>query len=154
MQIADLAFVTGIALMAGCVTSQGNTGTQDVKQQVWTTELAFARTMADRDHPGFMSFLSEEAIFLTEEGALRGKPQVADWWRRFYQGSAAPFAWKPQRVEVLDSGTLALSTGSVHGSNDAVIGTYTSIWRLEAPGAWRIVFDQGCNACQKREATP
>ena len=28
-----------------------------------------------------------------------------------------------------------------------VIATFSSIWRLEGDGAWRIVFDHGCDAC-------
>jgi ketosteroid isomerase-like protein len=154
MHIAYLTFAVGITLLGGCATTRESAELQDVAQQVRATEQAFARTMADRDHQGFMSFLSEEAVFLTEEGALRGKQRVADWWQRFYREPAAPFAWKPHQVEVLDSGTLALSTGPVLGLNDRVIGTFTSIWRLEAPGTWRIVFDKGCNACPRRETTP
>jgi ketosteroid isomerase-like protein len=52
-------------------------------------------------------------------------------------------------VEVLASGQLALSTGPVRDSKGKVIGTFTSIWRLEAPGKWRIVFDKGSPVCDK-----
>lgn len=48
---------------------------------------------------------------------------------------------------VLDSGTLALSTGPVRDPKGKLVATYTSIWRLEAPGTWRIVFDKGNDAC-------
>jgi hypothetical protein len=27
------------------------------------------------------------------------------------------------------------------------IATFISVWRRESPGIWRIVFDQGCDAC-------
>ena len=27
------------------------------------------------------------------------------------------------------------------------VATFTSIWRLEAPGTWRIVFDKGNDVC-------
>jgi len=50
-------------------------------------------------------------------------------------------------VEVLDSGTLALSTGPVHDPGGKRIGTFSSIWRREADGSWRIVFDKGCPVC-------
>ena len=58
----------------------------------------------------------------------------------------APFSWKPERVEVLDSGKLALSTGPVYDPDGKRIGSITSIWRREAPGTWRIVFDKGDSA--------
>ncbi len=48
---------------------------------------------------------------------------------------------------MLDSGTLALSTGPVHDAQGKLIATFNSIWRQEAPGVWRIVFDKGSEVC-------
>ncbi|HPA52918.1 MAG TPA: DUF4440 domain-containing protein, partial [Thermoanaerobaculia bacterium] len=61
----------------------------------------------------------------------------------------APFSWEPALVEVLDSGTLALSTGPVRDPAGKETGTFTSIWRREGPGTWRIVFDKGNPVCPK-----
>lgn len=116
--------------------------------QVADTERAFARTMADRDHTAFTAFLSAETIFFSGEQPLRGAPAVAEAWRRFFASPAAPFSWEPQTVQVLDSGTLALSSGPVHDPQGKLVGTFTSIWRQEAPGTWRIVFDKGCQVCE------
>jgi len=44
---------------------------------------------------------------------------------------------------VLESGNLALSTGPVRDPSGKVTGSFTSIWRQEKPGVWRIVFDKG-----------
>jgi len=49
-------------------------------------------------------------------------------------------------VEVLASGDLAQSSGPVI-VNDRVVGRFNSIWRLEAPHTWRIVFDKGEPVC-------
>ena len=43
--------------------------------------------------------------------------------------------------------TLALSTGPVRDAYGREFATFTSIWRLEAPGVWRIVFDKGDDTC-------
>ena len=116
-------------------------------REVWNTEVAFARTMADRNHADFVSFLAEETVFLGETRTLRGKTEVADGWRRFYDGPQAPFSWGPDRVEVLASGTLALSSGPVLAPQGKRIGTFNSVWRRESDGRWRIVFDNGCPPC-------
>ena len=42
-------------------------------------------------------------------------------------------------MQVLDSGTLALSSGPVRNARGEVFATFTSIWRREAPGVWRII---------------
>jgi ketosteroid isomerase-like protein len=119
----------------------------ELKQQVADTERAFARTMADRNHAAFVTFLSDEAIFFTSTKPLRGRQEVADFWKRFYEKPDAPFSWTPETVEVLDSGTLALSTGPVFDPAGKNVATFTSIWRLEAPGVWRIIFDKGNDVC-------
>ena len=104
--------------------------------------------MARRDHAAFSTFLSAEAVFFSGPKPLRGKEQVAAWWRRFYEKPEAPFSWEPERVEVLESGAQALSTGPVRDPKGKQIGTFTSIWRLEAPSTWRVVFDKGDDACE------
>jgi ketosteroid isomerase-like protein len=119
----------------------------DLKQQVMATERAFAKTMADRDFTAFTSFLSDEAIFFSETTPLRGKAAISAAWKSFYNDKPAPFSWAPETVEVLDSGTLALSSGPVRDPNGKVIATFQSIWRLERPGTWHIVFDKGSTAC-------
>ena len=48
-------------------------------------------------------------------------------------------------VEVLGSGTRALSTGSVRDPAGQWVGTFTSIWRREADGRWLVVFAKGCS---------
>lgn len=118
----------------------------DLKQQVLDTEGAFAQTMSDRDFDAFRDFLSEEAVFFSGAEALRGKARVGEAWKGFFEGDDAPFSWSPDQVEVLDSGTLALSTGPVFDPEGNRIATFSSIWRLEGDG-WRIIFDKGCSAC-------
>jgi ketosteroid isomerase-like protein len=119
----------------------------ELHRQVMETERAFAKTMADRDSAAFASFVSDEAVFFSGPSPLRGKKQVTGWWKRYYEKKEAPFSWEPEQVEVLDSGLLALSTGPVYDRKGMKIATFTSIWRLEGPGVWRIVFDKGNEVC-------
>lgn len=118
-----------------------------LQQQVRDVETAFAKTMADRDHDAFSTFLADEAVFVSAATA-RGRDQVAAQWQRFFESPEAPFSWQPETVEVLDSGTLALSTGPVHDAGGQLISRFSSIWRQEAPGEWRIVFDKGEQVCE------
>ncbi len=119
----------------------------DLQKQVREREVAFAKTMADRDHAAFTSFVSEEAIFMGRT-ALRGRAAVAEGWKRFFEGPKAPFSWEPERVEVVDSGTLAISSGPVRDPEGNRTGTFNSTWRREADGQWRIVLDIGCPPCR------
>jgi ketosteroid isomerase-like protein len=137
-----------LLFIAGCATSLAQPDRAALQRQVFDTERAFARTMADRDLGAFASLISDEAIFFSSTQALRGRPEIVERWKKFYEKSKAPFSWEPEKVEVLDSGTLALSTGPVHDPDGKLIGTFTSIWRQERPGQWRTVFDKGCDVCE------
>ena len=141
-----LAAAFAVAL-AACATPLPKPGVADVQKQVADTERAFAKTMADRNHAAFAAFLSDESVFFTGPKPLHGKAEVADGWKRFYERPQAPFSWQPEIVEVLESGTLAISSGPVFDPSGKKFATFTSIWRLEAPGVWRIVFDKGNPEC-------
>ncbi len=118
----------------------------ELKEQVRKTEIAFAKTMADRDAAAFATFLAKDTIFMSNGRASRGPQQVADAWKQFFQGPEAPFSWEPEFVEVTDSGTLALSTGPVRDPSGKRVGTFNSVWRREGK-RWKIVLDNGCPAC-------
>lgn len=143
--------LSAAVLLTGCATGPAP-DPAELRRQVLETERAFARTMADRDHAAFTAFLAEETVWFSGKQPLRGREAVAADWKRFYETPEAPFSWEPAEVEVLDSGTLALSSGPVRDPAGRVFASFTSIWRLEAPGVWRIVFDKGCEACARERA--
>jgi len=132
---------------AGCTAFPPPTLTGVARQDVMAAERAFAKTMADRDHQAFASFVADDAIFFGGPEPLRGKQQVVDGWAPFFEGSEAPFSWEPAEVEVLESGALALSSGPVRNAGGDLVARFTSIWRREADGTWRVVFDKGCDVC-------
>ena len=116
---------------------------EELARQVRASETAFARTMAARDAAAFASHIADEAVFLGQR-PLRGKTTVVAEWKRYFEGAQAPFSWEPETVEVLDSGTLALTRGPVRDEKGQQTGTFNSIWRRDADGRWKIVFDMGC----------
>jgi len=139
--------VAVLALSLGAGNALAQTEMNALQQQVADTERAFAKTMADRDHEAFKTFLSEEAVFFGDGEVLRGKEAIAEGWRSLYTGPDALFSWEPIEVEVLESGTLAISSGPVYNPQGERTGTFNSIWRLEADGKWRVIFDKGCPPC-------
>src|SRR5215831_13968343 len=87
-----------------------------LKEVVSDAERAFAEAMARRDPVAFASHVSAEAVFFSSpDGSrvLRGRDAVVEGWKRYFEGPRAPFSWEPEAVEVLESGTLAMTTGPV-----------------------------------------
>jgi ketosteroid isomerase-like protein len=141
-----------ISLLSACLMLAATAGNarvsqEELKKQVLESERAFAATMKARDFEGFTRFVADEAVFMSAEGALRGKEAVARAWRQYYDKPEAPFSWAPEEVEVVESGTLAYSGGPIYDRSGKKIGRFNSIWRLEAPGRWKVVFDRGSDFC-------
>ena len=149
MRPIRLLALPAVLALLDCASAGPKASPSDLAREVRETERAFAKTMADRDYAAFASFLAKETVFFSRETPLHGAEEVAAWWKRWYEGPQAPFSWEPVEVEVLPSGTLALSSGPVRDPSGNLVGTFTSIWRREGPGRWRIVFDKGNPACPK-----
>ena len=135
-----------LAVLTGCAAVPPRSNAE-LEKQVADAERAFAKTMADRDYAAFANFLSDETIFYSGPNPIRGKQAVIENWKRFYEKPAPPFSWAPEQVQVLDSGTLAISSGPVRDPQGRHFANFSSIWRLEAPGVWRVIFDKGSTVC-------
>lgn len=123
---------------------------EQLTQQVRDAENAFAATMAARDLKAFATFLADDAVFFGN-GASRGKAAVIESWKGLYEKPQAPFSWRSEEVQVLDSGQLAHSSGPVFNAQGERVSTFNSIWRRESDGKWRVVFDKGCPVCKCAE---
>ncbi len=124
----------------------------DLRGQVFAAESTFAHTLAVRDFEAFGSHVATDAIFFGRRGVMHGKAEVVAGWKPLFEGPKAPFSWRPEVVEVLESGTLAHSSGPVMDPDGKVFGTFNSVWRLDADGRWRVVFDKGCPVCDSTRA--
>lgn len=130
--------------IAGAVHAETNA---ELQKQVRDAETAFAATMAGRDFASFGRFVAEDAVFFGSDGVQRGKSEVVAAWKGLFDGPKAAFSWAPKDVEVVGSGGLALSSGPVYDASGKRFGTYTSVWRREPDGAWKIVLDKGNPYC-------
>ena len=144
-----MKFQVFCALVLGICVSAPRAGESlaELTEQVRATELAFAKTLADRDLEQFAAMIAPDVIWLGDQ-PLRGPDAVVASWKAYFEGPTAPFSWRPELVEVQEGGKLALSTGPVLDPAGRRVGTFTSIWRREPSGAWKIIFDRGCPVCQ------
>lgn len=114
-----------------------------LEREVRDAETAFARTMAARDFAAFGRFIADDAVFVNGGQPLRGKAAIVAEWRKYFADADAPFAWRPEIVAVLPSGTLAQTVGPVTGADGKEFARFYSTWRRDADGRWRIVLDNG-----------
>ena len=115
---------------------------------VKAAEIAFAKTMADRKLERFGDYVADDAVFNGSKPHI-GKAAVIESWKAFFDGPQAPFSWAPDAVAATADGRYAISTGLARDPAGKVISRFTSIWRKDADGHWRVVADQGVDvACE------
>ena len=80
----------------------------------------------------------------------RGPEEVAEGWANFFKPDGPLIRWRPMIVELVASGTLAISRGPyrltrLNEDGEAVHtwGTFNSTWRLDQQGEWHVLFDAG-----------
>lgn len=132
-----------LMLVVYSCTRISNENINTAASEVEARELAFAKTMEDRDFEAFLSFVSPEAVFFKGNEPLRGHAEISQTWAPLFEDQTAPFSWHPDLVEVLESGRLALSSGPVLGASGEILGRFNSIWRKDNDGQWRVIFDKG-----------
>ncbi len=144
MKRSSLVVVPLAALLATPLS--GQTVAATLQQQVFAAESSFATSFARRDTAAFAALIAPDAVFFGQ-GAMRGKAAVVEGWRALLQQPTPPFSWKPEVVEVIESGDLAFSSGPVLDPQGRQVGTFNSIWRRQPDGRWLVVFDKGCPVC-------
>jgi ketosteroid isomerase-like protein len=124
----------------------------DLVKDVRCREIAFSQSAENRDLNAFRSFLDADARFVAAD-VNRGVTEIAEAWSVFFDSQGPAIKWRPQFVEVLENGTLALSRGTYRttgkdtdGNTVEYWGTFNSVWRLNDDGQWRVVFDAGSPA--------
>lgn len=119
--------------------------TKDVR----CAELSFARSVEQGDREAFEQLLASDARFVGTR-LLRGPAEILREWEPFFEPDYPQLIWRPETVDVLAEGRMALSRGpyllTVRDSQGALRehwGYYHSIWRRSSDDQWRIQFDMG-----------
>ena len=141
------------AFHAAAATLQSAADLAAVAAEVKAGETAFAGTMADRRLDRFTDFVAEDAVFNGNKPHI-GRAAVVETWKGFFDGPQAPFSWAPDAVAASTDGRYAVSTGLARDAAGKAISRFTTIWRKDGDGRWRVIVDQGvdvpdCTAPQK-----
>ena len=122
-------------------------------EEVRRAELAFAASVMENRPDRFAAALDEGAVFVGG-GVSRGKAEVVESWKGYFAEGRPYFEWHPELVELSADGELGLSRGpwtirakDKDGKEVEQKGTFNSVWRRQADGSWRVIFDAGCSPC-------
>jgi ketosteroid isomerase-like protein len=95
-------------------------------------EIGFSKSVENLNRNLFPTFIDPDARFVGNK-VDRSREAIAEAWRVFFADDGPLIKWRPQFVEVLESGDLALTRGPYR----------IIVWRLNDDGEWLVVFDAG-----------
>jgi ketosteroid isomerase-like protein len=114
----------------------------------------------EKGSTGYMSFYADEAVELPDGAdTLQGKEAISKTMG-FLDDKNNRLTWEPVRVDVAASGDLAYSYGNYEfrsigkdGKPAVERGKYTTVWKKQKDGHWKVVLDMG-NASPAPGAKP
>jgi ketosteroid isomerase-like protein len=128
----------------------------DPARAVREADLAMSRAVEARDAGAFAGRVDPDAIFVGERGLSRGRGAVAEAWRPYFEPEGPRLSWRPGTAVVASSADLACTTGSFvwegpvrPGERGRAEGSYVTVWRRGADGAWRALFDAALEPAER-----
>ena len=95
-----------ITILYACAPAAFASPAEDVRCR----EIAFGQSVEAQDLARFRSFIDDDARFVGN-AVSKGPTAIADAWSVFFTEKGPQIKWRPQFVEVLEDGKLALTRG-------------------------------------------
>jgi ketosteroid isomerase-like protein len=113
-------------------------------------EGEFMKAAAERGSAGYMSYYADDAVEVSNGAAIiTGKINIAKTMG-FLDDKNNHLSWTPVGADISASGDLGYTYGayefrSVSKDGKPVVehGKYTSIWKKQKDGSWKVVLDMG-----------
>jgi len=121
-------------------------------------EADFMKAAAERGAEGYMSYYADDAVEVPNGAdAIHGKANIAKTMA-FLNDKNNQLTWTPVDAGISISGDLGWTSGSYEfrskgkdGKVKIEQGKYTSIWKKQPDGTWKVVLDMGNASTQKEK---
>jgi len=113
-------------------------------------EAEFMQATAERGSQGYLSYYAEDAVEVPNGvGLIQGKANIAKTMG-FLDVKDNHLTWTPVGADISSSGDLGYTYGTYEfrskdkdGKPTVEHGKYTSIWKKQKDGSWKVALDMG-----------
>jgi ketosteroid isomerase-like protein len=119
------------------------------EKEILDADRACSHASSEKGLEGFLSCFSENATVLPGGGGpVSGKAAIRKTMAETFSKPNTRLTWEPLKAEASGDlgysfGTFVLQTTGPDDEAREAYGKYTSVWKREKPGVWRIVVDIG-----------
>ena len=117
------------------------------KDLLFQLEAEFAEAVAKDGNAAFVVYMADDGVELDDGGGIstRDNMRKQDAWPK-----GSTLTWKPVGGDMAASGDLGYTYGNFvfksknrDGQPTVHYGKYTSIWKKQKDGSWKVVVDMG-----------
>ena len=113
-------------------------------------EADLMKSAAEHGAQGYLAYYADDAVELPNDAPLiQGKVKIARSMS-FLDNKQNHLSWTPVGADMSSSGDLGYTYGNFQfsavdkdGKSITEYGKYTSIWKKQADGSWKVVLDMG-----------
>ena len=147
MRLLTILLITG--LLAGAFAA---TPEPDGSAKLLQLEADFQKATAEHGLDGFMSYFADDAVDLPNGGpVVTGRENIRQGLGPW--GPDVSLTWTPLHAEMAASGDIGYVYGSFvfkgkdkDGNLATHYGKYTTIWKKQNDGSWKVAVDMGNSA--------
>ena len=110
-------------------------------------EVDFVADVAKHGHAAFLTYFAEDGVELVDGGGIDSKDAMR---KQPPWPEGTTLTWTPVKAEMSASGDLGYTYGNYvytaknkEGKLVANYGKYTSIWKKQKDGQWKVIVDMG-----------
>jgi ketosteroid isomerase-like protein len=152
--VVVLVAVTNVLSQARPAASASPKATAETLKQL---EADFMKAAAEKGSAGYMSYYADDAVEVPNGGPLiPGKENIAKGMG-FLDDKNNSLTWTPVGADISAAGDLGYTYGTFEfrskdkdGKPLVEHGKYTSIWKKQKDGSWKVVLDMGNASSQPK----
>jgi ketosteroid isomerase-like protein len=147
--VAVCALVAALFVLPGAIFS-GSASTKASPETLKQLEADFMKAAAEKGSAGYMSYYADDAVEVPNGApVIQGKENIAKGMT-FLDDKSNHLVWTPAGADISASGDLGYTYGNYEfhskdkdGKPAVEHGKYTSIWKKQKDGSWKVALDMG-----------
>ena len=120
----------------------------DLVVEIFEIERQFALLVSEKGlKDAFLAYAAKDAVISRNNRVYKGKKEIAQYFDSLTINNIS-LQWKPDYIDVSDSGDMAWSYGSysfsadsAEGENSEAKGIFHTVWKRQNDGTWKYVWD-------------
>jgi ketosteroid isomerase-like protein len=137
-----------ILFVLSCQSERNDNLIEKYKNEILNAEMAFAKLAKEKGlKVAFIAYASEGAVLQRGNKLIKGKKEIEEYYENFKYPNAR-LEWKPDFIDVSDSGDLGYTYGQykfeASDESGEVIkdtGAFHTVLKRQPNGDWRYVWD-------------